>query len=453
MALACVFSLAVATTASAQGDSTPLLATVHTWAEETWLAILDRTAARGGRFSDDGILQRFQSTIDPDYGIDKVRYRFGMLDDAEWYRHTNGARCYVGSVSTTTFADSCEFQQTVPLGRRWSTGLRFDSANFPELNRNLPRLKFARTAENGFFWSIETAVMSDKPSIGVETGAGWKQPQSGRELSLFFGVLSAFSNFLYDGLGLVGSIVGDSAVHYVRQPFTLRVNVSEPLGSRWWIDTRAGVMPLATVRQYLRATPDSGFQQDELYGFFGTALQYRPHARLTVGGFATFVRAVIDRSPPPVAPPRDDFRVTERTTQVGALLLARVGGPWVVTDWLGRTWRPHMKEYRTAGGPDVNYEDVAWSGQLGLELRPDRGFAASASWDFDLWTCLRGAGEVPGNVESPGGRDNHEARFELGYRAANRYSFQAGMAFDLNPIQGARRAWFSGGEARMILYW
>ena len=54
---------------SAQSDSARLDGTLASWADEAWLRLLDRDAARDGRLSDRGILQRFNATIDPDYQI------------------------------------------------------------------------------------------------------------------------------------------------------------------------------------------------------------------------------------------------------------------------------------------------------------------------------------------------------------------------------------------------
>ncbi|MBI2535703.1 MAG: hypothetical protein HYW06_01755 [Gemmatimonadetes bacterium] len=44
---------------SAQADTTSLHATLRGWEEETWLQLLDRSGAGGGRLSRNGILQRF----------------------------------------------------------------------------------------------------------------------------------------------------------------------------------------------------------------------------------------------------------------------------------------------------------------------------------------------------------------------------------------------------------
>src|SRR5882724_11851599 len=82
--------LGSATAARAQGDTVGLHTTLAGWADDALLAILDRDAARGGRLSERGILQRFWSDIDPDYQINLMRMRFDLVDDDEWYRHTSG---------------------------------------------------------------------------------------------------------------------------------------------------------------------------------------------------------------------------------------------------------------------------------------------------------------------------------------------------------------------------
>src|SRR5207247_9530803 len=96
--------IAVAAPCRGQSESAGLHATLAAWAEDAWLRLLDRDAARDGRLSDQGILQRFTPTIDPDYQINLIRARFGLLDDADWARHARGTRYWAGSISTP---DSC----------------------------------------------------------------------------------------------------------------------------------------------------------------------------------------------------------------------------------------------------------------------------------------------------------------------------------------------------------
>src|SRR5438093_6852200 len=55
--------VATAAPCRGQSDSAGLHATLAAWAEDAWLRLLDRDAARDGRVSDQGILQRFNPTI------------------------------------------------------------------------------------------------------------------------------------------------------------------------------------------------------------------------------------------------------------------------------------------------------------------------------------------------------------------------------------------------------
>src|SRR6266516_2887925 len=285
--------IAAAAPCRGQSDSTGLHATLAGWAEDAWRRLLDRDAARDGRLSDQSILQRFNATIDPDYQINLIRARFGLLDDADWARHPRGARYWGGSINTRDFAEGAEFKEAVPLGRRWSAAVDFTKQDLPELTRSLVRIGFVRRTDAGFFSSIEGTLVPLKPSSDLEAGAGWRRP--GRELALYVAVLDAFNDLIYQDLQALNA-AADTALDYERQP--------------------------------------------ERYGFAGLLIEWQDSARLTLGGFATYLRAVTDRTPLPDGRALDDFRLTERTMQAGGLLLARIAPDWVIESWLERNWRP-----------------------------------------------------------------------------------------------------------------
>ena len=442
--------VATAAPCRGQSDSAGLHATLAAWAEDAWLRLLDRDAARDGRLSDQGILQRFNPTIDPDYQINLIRARFGLLDDADWARHARGARYWGGSINTRDFAEGAEFKELVPLGRRWSTAVDFTKQDLPELTRSLVRIGFVRRTDAGFFSSIEGTLVPLKPSSDLEAGAGWRRP--GRELALYVAVLDAFSDLIYQDLEVLNA-AADTALDYERQPVTLRGNLDLRLATRWRVEGRAGVMLPATLRAYVQLFPDSGFRQRERYGFSGLLVEWQGNAGLTLGGFATYVRAVTDRTPLPDGRALDDFRLTERTMQAGGLLLARVAPEWVIESWLARSWRPERKVYRNAAAPaaDIDYQDVAWSGQAVLERRPEHGFTGGITYELDVRDVTRGAGEVPAR-EGSLARHNNEVRLEFGWRAANRWAFQLGLGLDSDPGMWPR-GWFGGGHGRFVLYW
>src|SRR5207249_3909294 len=242
--------------------------------------------------------------------------------------------------------------------------------------------------------SIEGTLVPLKPSSDLEAGAGWRRP--GRELALYVAVLDAFNDLIYQDLEVLNA-AADTALDYERQPVTLRGNLDLRLATRWRVEGQG-------------------------------------NAGLTLGGFATYVRALTDRTPLPDGRALDDFRLTERTMQAGGLLLARVAPEWVIESWLARSWRPERKVYRNAAAPaaDIDYQDVAWSGQAVLERRPEHGFTGGITYELDVRDVTRGAGEVPAR-EGSLARHNNEVRLEFGWRAANRWAFQLGLGLDSDP--------------------
>ena len=447
--LALLLLLPAATTrARAQSDTLGLHTTLAGWADDALLAILDRDAARGGRLSDHGILQRFWPDIDPDYQINLMRMRFDLIDDAEWYRHASGARYWGGSINTRDEAIGAEFKARVQLADQWTADVNLRHQSLLELTRSLVRLSVRRTARSGFYTALEGAFSFHKPSSDVGFVAGWQH--GNRHVEIALTALDAFNNLIYGGLK-VQNTPADTALDYRREPFLLRAYADLPLGQRWRVEGRAGVMRPTTLRAYVQAAPDSGFLQDERYGFAGALIEWLPSSRVTAGGFATVIRAVTSRTPLPNGGAVNDYRLTERTAELGGSLLIRPASRWLIEGWLGRSWRPEGRVYRSGAAPDVNYEDVAWSGQAIVMYRPAQGFTSSLALDLDRRDVVRGSGEVPSR-ETSQARHNSEIRADFGWRFANRSLFALGLGFDLDPGIYPR-GWFGGAHGRFALYW
>ena len=446
--LALLFLLPAATTpARAQSDTLGLHTTLAGWADDALLHILDRDAARGGRLSDRGILQRFWFDIDPDYQINLMRMRFDLVDDDEWSRHASGVRYWSGSINTRDEAIEAEFKARVQLADRWSADVNLRHQSLLELTRSLVRLRVRHTAGSGVYTALEGAFSFHKPSSDVGFVAGWQRGNNQIEIALT--ALDAFNNFIYGGLK-VENTPADTALDYQRQPFLLHAQADLSLGPRWRIEGRAGVMRPTTVRAFVQAVPDSGFLQDERYGYAGVLAEWLPSNHMTASGFATVIRAVTNRTPLPNGGPVNDYRLTERTAELGGSLLVRPAPRWLLEGWLGRSWRPEGRVYRSGAAPDVNYEDVAWSGQAVVMYRPAQGFTSSLALDLDDRSVVRGDGEVPSH--EPLTRHNSEIRFDFGWRFPNRSLFDLGLGFDLDPGIYPR-GWFGGAHGRFVLYW
>jgi hypothetical protein len=284
---------------------------------------------------------------------------------------------------------------------------------------NLARLGFTQGASNGVFEFIESTLTSLKPSADIEVGAGWRRGDT--RVSLSVAVLDAFNDLIYQDLKTVG-MSPDTALDYERQPIMLHANFDIPLGSRFRFEGHGGLLGPCLVRAYVQAVPVRDIRQG---GDGPAALAY--------------------------GRPLDDFRLTERTTQAGAQLLARVASRWVFHTWARRMWRPEWRVYRTSAAADVNYEDVSWSGQAALKYGAGDGFMLSTTLDVDDRSVVRGAGGVASF--EPLGRDNNEVRFDFGWRFPSQSAFTLGLALELDPGMIHPRGWFGGAHGRFVLYW
>ena len=448
VAFALLVAFVCPASAHAQRDSLGLHTSLNRWADEAWFTILDRDAAIYGRLSDQGILQRFHPRIGPDYEGAKIRFRFDGVDDYVWYRHTNGARFAGGSINTRDLAIDAEFKQSVPMGSHWAAGVHFNKEDYPDVVRSLVRLSFTRESPNGVFGFIEGALTPIKPSADIEVGGGWRRGAT--RVTMSAAVLDAFNDLIYQSLN-VYHVFADTALDYQSHPVMLRTNFDVPLGPRFRLEGHGGLLGPSLVRAYVQTVPDSGFLQQEDYGFVGALFEWIASPRVTAGGYATYVNAVIDRQPLPYGRATlDNFRLTERTSQAGARLLVRIAPRWLFYSWAGRMWRSQQRGYRTAGAPDVDYGDESWSGQAELKYGARDGLMVSTTLDVDDRNVVRGDGEVP--VFDDLTRSNNRLRFDFGWRLPNASEFNLGLAFDLDPGNYAR-GWFGGAHGRFVLYW
>jgi hypothetical protein len=441
--------LAAPAPALAQSDSSLVHATVLGWSERSWLYLLDRSAVDGGRLNDQGMLMRFHRAIDDEHAVDVISVVPSLGDEYSWESRENGARYSAGSINHRDLIAALDLKARVGLGRGWKVGLRFDKEDRPGLARNLTRVGVEKTWRPGVFAFGEGSLHALKPDMDLTFGAGWRDRSGEAKASLT--MLDAFSDVIYQGL-VVWVGFADTALDYERRPYALRGTVRRQVGPHVRFEVDGGIALPTRVRAYRQAAPDSGFRQDEDFAMASGLVEWTTLASLRAGLIATWVRAVLDRTPLPLGRPDDDFRLVERTTQAGGYVLFQPWRRWRLESWLLRELRPQAQDFRTGGVADVDYEDQAWRGQTLVRYQAPVGFKADAAFELDIRDVIRGAGQVP-SVDPSLGRHNTRLRLEVGWRFRDRFWVEGGYRIDLDGDVGTDHGSFDGAHGRAVVYW
>ena len=392
--------------------------------------------------NDLGTLQRFHKDIDAEYALDLISSQFGLSEEYQWHQRPNGARYWAGSINQRVLVAGFDLKASVPLGDRWSVAVRFNQEDGPQIARNLVRIRFRRDWQ-GVFGFAEASLHTDKPESDVTLGVGVRDRAGTATVSLT--MLDAFSDFIYQTL-VVWHGFADTALDYEQQPFAVRASLERSLGRHLRIEGNAALLLPSRVRAYRQLAPDTGFRQAERFGLASLLLEWSFSPSVRTGAFATYVRAVSDRTPLREGRALDDFRLVEKTTRLGAFTLAQLTRKWRIETWVAREARPEQRTYRGAAR-DVDYEDRAWSGQATLGYRAIGGFRANTAFEMDLRDVVRADGPVP-SIQ-PLGEHNIRLRFDLGWQFGTTVALTAGYRVDLD----FDRAWFDGAHGSFVLYW
>ncbi len=425
-----------------------LHATIRGWGESTWLLILDRSAADGGRLTNRGILQRFHEAIDAEYWLDQISTRYGPVDEYRWQRSPSGARFWTGSINHQDLIAGLVIKAPVDLGRGWTVALRFDKEDTPPIDRNFLRLEFAKAWRGGASAFFEGSLEAYKPEMDLTLGGGFAD-QAG-EVSASVTWLDAFNDVIYQGLEVWPGFA-DTAIDYEKQAFALRATAERRFGPHLRLEADAAVMLPARVRAYRQLAADSGFVQAEEFAFVAGLAEWAFSPKLSAGGFANWVRAVTDRTPLPQGGPENDYHLVEQTTRAGAYALWQVLRDWRIEAWVVHEWRPERRELRGGVGEDVDYEDRAWRGSAGVVYRAPGGFRAEAAFEMDLRDVIRGEGQVPKGQSLD--HHNTRLRLEIGWEFGARFRAEAGYRIDLDGDEYTHGDWYDGAHGGFILHW
>ncbi len=460
-----VCMITVATPAHAQLAERPLRFTLEDWANETWLLLEDRDAVGDGRLSRLGILQRFDDKIDAEYELDLVSSAFSLIDDYWWRTQDNGIRYLGGSINRRELYQRTDVKIAVPAADDWQIRVRLNNKNSPTVNRSLVRAEVRKTWPSGVFGFAQGSLHEIKPSSDISIGAGVTVPSVHAKAMVV--VLDAFN-------GVTEQLLRDSrfgpttSIEYERHPIAFRVSADVQAGDRLRAEVHGAILLTARVRASARAQPDSGFTQTEGFRLLGALAEWSVKRHLTVGAFATHVRASLNRSALPLGLAQDDFRLIEQTTRFGGVVLARPTDRWVVQTWTARSFRPEQRSYASTGGSDVDWEDRAWSGQASARYTSSR-FLSTVAIDWDLRHVLRGnpnlselmpdeQGRFVGIGQVPSfeylGRNQTRVRYEIGWQFDPGRRITLGFKIDLDAdnYRGPNSR-FDGAHARFELTW
>jgi hypothetical protein len=423
-------------------------ATLRGWEERARLAIFDRGGSFFGHLSDQGILQRFNAEMDPEYPLDLISSTPSLGEVYEWYRRDNGVRFWAGSINHLRLVQNGDLTATVPLGGSWATNVRFTHDETLQTNRNLLRLEFRRELSEGRATTFLTGTLkTKKPETDLELGITWRLP--GGDVTVALAALDVFSDFVYQSLEVDPS-VADTTLDYTALPFTARLSLDLDLGHRLRIEAHGLVLTPTSVVAESQSSPGDGFAQDERYAYAGGLLEWAPTPRVAFGGFATWVRARLDRSPLPGSSESDEdwIRLTEETRQLGVYGIHPLGERFTAEGWLARIWRTEDRVFLTppTWWTVIDYEDRTWAGRLNLTYRARSGFRTDLGFDF-VARDIVGTDSLPGAYEA----DNSRLRLDLGWTFHARALLIAGGAFDLDAGGGSSR--FDGAHGRFVLYW
>ena len=440
----------IPSSAVAQVSDAAFHGTLGGWDESTWLLILDRNAATGGRLSSYGILQRFNEDIDSEYVLDRLAANFTLTEDFEWYQlRDDGVRWTGGSITKRDLAIETQFKTKVPLGSAWSFTPQFDQRINPTTNRNLVRVAFAHRWQNGLNAFARGSLDPNKPDSDLELGAGWESKRGRHKASLSLAVLDWANDLIYVGLEAARQSQIDSTLEYEKQPLALHATFVTSLGRSVRLEGYGAIMRPATILQYHGSAQDEGIRQSERFSFAGGMVEWALDSKLRLGFFGTYVRAETERTA--LAPELgvDEYELTEQTTNLGGFALVRVARTWHVELLLARNWRPEERVFQDSANTNVDYLDQAWTGQLLLVRSTPKGFQFDLALMMDRRRVVRGDRQVP-SAGTLGG-NNYRARFDAGWRFSDQFACFLGAGMDVDG-DGVGR-YFGGARGRFTVYW
>lgn len=443
--LALITALAAPPGASARAQSpaqhrlAPLL-TLELWAENVWLSLTDRDGSYFGRLAEQGTFQRFNPLIHREYELDLRTGLFGEDEDARWAAAARGLRVAGASIGHPFILNFADWRERVPISERVQLLARFRRQRSLTEQRDYPNVGVSWTPARGSPWTLGVGIGMHffKASADVEVALGrrWAGQRGVLSLDTRFAFLDAFSNVIFDALGVEPE---ETPAHFTYAVLPVAARITATWSApETRVELHAGTSNRGAVEVSFPASGDPSYRQEEQVGFAGALAEWAPERRLRFAAYVTSARATTDRvfSPTKSA----GFRLRERTETLGLRGAAALRGSVVFELGVGGVWRPEDRD--RDDGSTVRHRDREVHAHLSLARRPVTGSTWRLRYDFDD----RAAGVLAPLLTEA----NHRLPTEFGYRFRSGFQVTVGVRWDLD--EGSAYA-FDGGHLRFTATW
>ena len=428
----------------AQSDSDsrgpPNLATLQMWVEDVWLALTDRDGSYFGRLADEGTFQRFNPLMDHEYELDVRTGMFTPSEEARWASSRRGVRASGASIGRSLIMTDLELREAVPISGPVELGFHFVRQHSLTARRDHPRVGLRWNGVGGSPWNLSTwlGVHFFKPSADVEVAVArrWGPPEGEWRLRVGLGLLDAFNDLIFEGLGVPPTEV-DAHYDYTAASRAIRAMLQRTWGSTR-VELHGGLTTLSRVLVTFPSTGDRSYTLDERVGFAGALAEARLFGRIAVSAYGTLARADTDRRFRVPSP--ENLELMEETRAIGGRARLGLTADVSVEGDLRWTWRP--EDRHTGDGTRLEHDDRELFGQVALLRRPRVG----ELWRLAVAQYDRESTVFDGRLAGV----QQRLTMEWGYRFVSDFEVVAGLRLDLDAFE---RAPFDGGHLRISTTW
>ncbi|MDE2796814.1 MAG: hypothetical protein OXL34_18510, partial [Gemmatimonadota bacterium] len=195
-----------ATSPAGETDSAAI-STLAAWADQVWLSLLDRDGSYYGRLAEEGIFQRFNPKMHPEYELDIRTSLFHPSEDARWAELPNGFRLAAASINHPHILNIVDWRQEIHVSGPVDMIARYRRERTLTARRDYPRVGVRWRDVLGTPWTVQVGIGVHffKPSADVEVALArsWRDGEDRSwTLEVRLAALDAFNEVIFQGLGV-----------------------------------------------------------------------------------------------------------------------------------------------------------------------------------------------------------------------------------------------------------